>query len=138
MKIENYTLSIETRRSFEFVDITDRIQGLIKESRISRGFTLVRSRHTTGAIACTEADSSIHNDANNLLDCLMPVDFSYEHSYEGRINGRAHQAEMLGFGCTTWAPVCNGRIELGTWQRIFFVELYQPMVRNIDVVIVGE
>ena len=138
MKIVTEVLCINSSNTFEFIDVTDSLQTLVSKTKISQGFILIRSRHTTGAITCTEGDASIHQDAKELLDQLMPLEFNYKHSYEGKTNGRAHQAEMLGFGCSTWAPIAKGAIDLGTWQRIYFVELFRPMKRKIDLVIVGE
>lgn len=138
MKIEQKTLEIKTRERFEFVDITPDLTKIVRSSSIEDGFVLVRSRHTTGAITCTESDQTIHRDARRLIEKLMPIDFGYEHNYEGEINGRAHQAVMLGFGHSTWAPIMKGDINLGTWQRMYFVELFQPMRRSIDVVMVGQ
>lgn len=104
MKMEQKTLEIKTRASFEFVDITSELNKIIKSSKIKEGFVLIPSKHTTGAITCTEPNESIHRDAKRLLEKLMPIDFGYEHNYEGNINGRAHQAIMLGFDHSTWTP----------------------------------
>jgi hypothetical protein len=45
---------------------------------------------------------------------------------------------MLLFGESTWAPVRGGRLDLGTWQRLFLVELFEPRRRTVDVAVLGE
>ena len=120
------------------MDIIPEMETAIKCSGVVDGFILVRSRHTTAAITCTESDSDVHQDCRELLEDLIPVNRDYHHIYEGKINARAHQAEMLCFGHATWAPVRGGKLDLGTWQRVYLVELFQPMARRIDCLVVGE
>jgi thiamine phosphate synthase YjbQ (UPF0047 family) len=45
---------------------------------------------------------------------------------------------MMVFGDSTWAPVRNGKLDLGTWQRLFLVELFEPRRRTVDVAVLGE
>lgn len=138
MRICCQVLSISTIAPFEFRDIGRELNHAIKASGIENGFILVRSRHTTAAITCTEPDPAVHRDCLTILNDLLPLSRNYEHSYEGNVNARAHQAEMLGFGHSTWAVVRNGIIDLGRWQKVYLVELFTPMKRDIDVVVVGE
>ena len=41
------------------------------------------------------------------------------------------------FGESAWAPIRGGRLDLGTWQRLFLVELFEPRQRTVDVAILG-
>jgi secondary thiamine-phosphate synthase enzyme len=138
MKMHSEVVSVQTRDILEFVDITPQMGMVIRRSGILEGLILVRSRHTTAAITCTESDPDVHQDCRELLDDLIPVKRAYHHSYEGKVNARAHQAEMLGFGHATWACVRGGKLDLGTWQRIYLIELFRPMARRIDCVVIGE
>jgi secondary thiamine-phosphate synthase enzyme len=132
------SVSVATRKAPGFVDITEAVAREVEASGVREGVALLRSRHTTAAITCTEGDPSIHEDALDLLRDLMPLSRPYRHAGEGKENAVAHLAGMLLFGESTWAPVRNGRLNLGTWQRLFLVELFEPRTRTVDVVLVGE
>jgi secondary thiamine-phosphate synthase enzyme len=138
MKLHSETINMRTHQVLEFVDITPDVEAAIKRSGISTGFALLRSRHTTAAITCNEADPDLHQDARELLEHVLPRNRKYHHDYEGADNARAHLAEMLGFGHTTWAPVRDGKLDLGTWQRLFLIELERPRARHVDCIVVGD
>jgi secondary thiamine-phosphate synthase enzyme len=131
-------ISVPTRKAPQFVDITDAVQKEVEASGVREGLALLRSRHTTAALTCTEPDPSIHDDCLDLLRDLLPLSRDYRHSYEGKENAIAHLAGMMVFGDSTWAPIRNGRLDLGTWQRLFFVELFEPRRRTVDLAILGE
>lgn len=130
-------ISIPTTKALEFVDITEDVQREVEASDIEEGVVLLRSRHTTAALTCTEGDPSIHEDCLEILREQLPVSRQYRHSYEGAENAVAHLAEMMVFGESTWAPVRNGQLDLGTWQRLFLVELFEPRTRTVDVAVLS-
>jgi secondary thiamine-phosphate synthase enzyme len=131
-------LSVPTSKAPQFVDITNGVQAEVDASGVREGVALVRSRHTTAAITCMEGDSSIHEDCIELLREQLPLNRRYRHSYEGAENATAHLGVMMVFGDSTWAPIRGGRLDLGTWQRLFLVELCEPRSRTVDVAILGE
>ncbi len=131
-------ISVPTSQAPQFVDITDAVQREVEASGVSEGVALLRSRHTTAAITCTEGDPNIHEDCLELLREQLPLSRSYRHSSEGAENAVAHLAGMMVFGESTWAPIRDGRLDLGTWQRLFLVELFEPRRRTVDVAILGE
>ena len=131
-------VSVRTGRALEFIDITESVASEISASGVREGVALLRSRHTTAALACTEGDPSIHRDSLEVLREWLPVKRGYHHSYEGAENAIAHLATMMLFGESTWVPVRDGRLDLGTWQRLFLVELFEPRTRTVDVAVLGE
>lgn len=131
-------VSVPTAKAPQFVDITDAVQHEVDASGVREGVALLRSRHTTAALTCMEGDPTIHEDCLELLREQMPLSRDYRHSYEGAENAAAHLAEMMVFGESTWAAIRGGRLDLGTWQRLFLVELFQPRRRTVDVAILGE
>lgn len=131
-------VSVPTSKAPQFVDITDAVQQEVEASGVREGVALLRSRHTTASITCTEGDPSIHEDCLNLVRELMPLSRTYRHSYEGAENAVAHLSGMMLFGESTWAPVRNGRLDLGTWQRLFLVEMFEARARTVDVAVLGE
>ena len=130
-------ISVRTTEARQFVDITDAVQREVEAAGAREGIVLLRSRHTTAALTCTEGDPSIHEDCLELLREQLPLDRRYRHSYEGAENAVAHLAQMMLFGESTWAPVRNGKLDLGTWQRLFLVELFEPRTRTVDVAIIA-
>ena len=131
-------VSVSTTEAPQFVDITDAVQREVDASGVREGLALLRSRHTTAALTCTEGDPTIHEDCLELLREQMPLSRRYRHSYEGAENAVAHLAGMMVFGDSTWAPIRDGRLDLGTWQRLFLVELFEPRTRTVDVAVLGE
>ena len=131
-------VSVSTTQAPQFVDITDAVQREVDASGVREGVALLRSRHTTAALTCTEADPTIHEDCLELLREQLPLSRPYRHSAEGAENAVAHLAGMMVFGESTWAPIRDGRLDLGTWQRLFLVELFEPRRRTVDVAILGE
>ena len=131
-------ISVPTSEAPQFVDITDAVQREVDASGVGEGVALLRSRHTTAALTCTEGDPTIHEDCLELLREQLPLTRKYRHSYEGAENAVAHLAGMMVFGESTWAPIRGGKLDLGTWQRLFLVELFEPRRRTVDVAILGE
>jgi secondary thiamine-phosphate synthase enzyme len=131
-------VSVRTSKAPQFVDITDAVSREVEASGVREGVVLLRSRHTTAALTCTEGDPSIHEDCLDLLREQLPLDRDYRHAYEGKENAIAHLAGMMVFGESTWAPVRNGALDLGTRQRLFLVELFEPRSRTVDVAVLGE
>ncbi len=131
-------LSVRTSKPLEFVDITDAVAQEVESSGVREGIVLLRSRHTTAALTCTEGDPSIQEDALELLRERIPVSRRYRHSQEGPENAAAHLGVMTAFGDTTWAPIREGKLDLGTWQRLFLVELFEARTRIVDVAVLGQ
>ena len=131
-------LSVHTRRIGEFAEITGAVAQAVARSGVREGVALIRSRHTTAAITCNEPDPRLHDDMLRALAATFPADRPYGHIEEGPENAVAHLATAMLFGESTWAAVRNGRLDLGTWQHIYLVELYEPRARQVDVAIIGE
>jgi secondary thiamine-phosphate synthase enzyme len=136
--LELRQISVRTTRPLEFIDITDAVAGEVAASGALEGVVLLRSRHTTAALTCTEGDPSIHEDAIEHLRSQLPLSRKYRHDYEGAENAIAHLAVTTLFGDSTWAPVRDGKLDLGTWQRLFLVELFEARTRTVDLAVVAE
>jgi secondary thiamine-phosphate synthase enzyme len=112
------------------VDITDEVQKLVTESKISAGLCRVWVPHTTAGLTINEnADPSVVRDILESLDRLVPFQAGYAHS-EG--NSAAHIKSTL-VGCEKDLLIEGGRLALGTWQGIFFCEFDGPRKRQVWV-----
>lgn len=138
MEVKLERIKVRTRRIGEFVEITEQVAGAVTRSGVSEGVALVRSRHTTAAVTCSEPDARLHEDMRDAVTETFPVSRRYRHIEEGAENAVAHLATSLLFGESTWAPVRGGRLDLGTWQHLYLVELYEGRTREVDVAVLGE
>jgi secondary thiamine-phosphate synthase enzyme len=138
MQVKVERISVQTRGIGDFVEVTGEIGGAVERSGVREGVALVRSRHTTAAITCNEPDSRLHADMIDALYAAFPKDRPYRHIEEGPENAVAHIAVSMLFGESTWVPVRDGRVDVGTWQHVYLVELYEARRREIDVAIIGE
>jgi secondary thiamine-phosphate synthase enzyme len=129
------SFSIDTSQSTEFIDITREVERQVGKSGISEGLANIYTRHTTTAIIINENEPGLVEDYRALLDSLVPVGRGYHHDRIDR-NAHAHLRSIL-LGPSKTVPVKDGRLQLGTWQRIFLVELDGPRRRNVIVQVMG-
>ena len=123
-------LSVKTRARVEFVDITAQIARVISEQNFSAGVCVVYVPHTTAAVTINEnADPSVVADIIAALDKLVPHDWQYRHS-EG--NSDAHIKASL-VGSSLYLIVESQKLQLGTWQGVYFCEFDGPRHRHCSV-----
>jgi len=124
------TISVKTSSRIDMVDITPSIQKEISASGITDGICVAYVPHTTAGITINEgADPDVCRDIIKKLNELVPPDAGYRHM-EG--NADSHiKASMIGSSVTVLIE--NGRLVLGTWQKIFFCEFDGPRSRKTYV-----
>ncbi len=114
----------------ELVDITALVESDLKNSGMGEGLCVVFVTHTTAALTINEnADPAVPYDMLSKLAKMVPENDNYRH-LEG--NSDAHILSTL-IGCSLSLPVEQGKLVLGTWQGIFFVELDGPRQRHFKV-----
>ncbi|MGQ9461181.1 MAG: secondary thiamine-phosphate synthase enzyme YjbQ [Candidatus Bathyarchaeaceae archaeon] len=134
MKIFNETFTFSTRGEIDFIDLTSKVQEVVNRSGIKNGLAHVFAPHATGVIILTEHEPSLNNDVRNLLEKLIPKRGSYHHP----ANAHAHLRSMLLCPDRT-LPVIDGRVVLGTWQSLVFVETdVHPRRRTVIIQAIGE
>ncbi len=128
------TLTVKTASRTEFVDLTDRVQEVVRESGVQEGCCHVFVPHTTAAVTINEnADPSVQHDIISELNKLIPFSGAYQHS-EG--NSAAHIKSTL-VSPSQFLIIEGGRLALGTWQGIYFCEFDGPRSRKAWIKIVG-
>ncbi len=128
---------ISTDKRFELIDITDRVEEIVKRSGIKNGICLIFAPHATAAIIANEHEWGLLQDILSRIKELFPPEKNWLHN---RIddNAHAHVGSAI-IGADRVFPVINGRLVRGTWQNIFVVEMDGPRSRRrILVVIVGD
>jgi len=134
MKILNESFTFSTSGEIDFIDLTDKVQEVVSRSGIRNGLAHVFAPHATGVIILTEHEPSLDNDVKNLLEKLIPKRASYQHP----VNAHSHLRSMLLCPDRT-LPVIDGRVVLGTWQSLVFVETdVHPRRRTVIIQAIGE
>jgi secondary thiamine-phosphate synthase enzyme len=138
---------IGTTRATEFIDITDRIQSLVNACGVTVGIVNLQALHTTTAIVVNEHEPLLLADFESTLEHAAPGGARYRHddvtmrtvnlSPDERSNGHAHCRALL-LAASASLNIVDGRLLLGRWQRVFFIELDGPRERVISAVVLGE
>jgi secondary thiamine-phosphate synthase enzyme len=127
-------IEIRTRAKEEFVDLTSEVGRVVTGSGIASGVCVVTVPHTTAGVTVNEnADPDVRADLLLTLRRIVPDSLAYAHA-EG--NSPAHVKAAL-VGSSVTLIVEGGRLQLGTWQGIFFCEFDGPRTRNVWIQIVG-
>lgn len=149
MPIKNKTIILDTKKRFEFIDITGEVEDFIFSSEILNGQVLVYSKHTTLAIVVNEKETGIFHDSEEFFKRILPEHHYYRHNdFEVRTenmicdneckNGDSHLQHML-LGTSETVPVVDGKITFGPWQKIMAIELDGPRSkRQIHLQFLGE
>lgn len=146
VRVVTTELAYQTGLAPWFADITADVQTVVTGSGVQGGQCTLFSRHTTAAVIINEHEPLLLRDIARLLRSLVPAAAHYDHNdFATRTvnmtadecrNGHAHlQHLLLGGGQTI--PVAGGQLLLGTYQRIFLVELDHPRPRQVVVAVLG-
>ena len=134
MTVKSNSIKINTSKNFEIIDIASEINELIE---IDKGIVSIFSKHSTSAIVVNENEPGLLKDIEFSLDNLITDKYSYSHDRIDN-NARSHLKSFL-LSSSECLPVKNRRLDLGTWQSVFFVELDGPRSnRTITLTMVGE
>ncbi len=133
------TISISTKGETDIINITEDVSKIVKSSEIKNGIGCVFVPGATGAITTIEYEPGLLQDLPKALERLFPKGIEYRHEqtwHDG--NGHSHiRASMIGPSLTV--PIKNGKLILGTWQQIVFLELdVRKREREIVVQVVGD
>lgn len=145
--VRHDTLRLRTRESMQFIDMTERIRECVRASGIWNGTVNVQTRHTTTGIAVNENEPLLLADMKRALEAAAPSHTIYEHDDMERrqgplppdepINGHSH-CKALFMRASETLNIVEGRLDLGQWQSIFFVELCSARERTVSLMFMGE
>lgn len=134
MRVYSNRFEFETRGEFDIVDLTSEVGSSVERSGIIEGIATVYSGHSTGAIILNEDDPALQEDLKNFLRGLVLTDGNYQHPE----NAFAHLHSILIWEIRV-IPIHGGRLGLGRWQSLYWVETERcPRQRTIDVTVMGE
>lgn len=139
MKIFSDKICFKTKGNCDIVDITERIKKILEKSKIKNGILNVFSVGATGAITTIEYEPGIVSDFQNLLKKIVAENGGYQHNRtHSDGNATSHlRASLLGPSISI--PIEHGKMILGTWQQVIFVDMdNRPRGRKIIVKIIGD
>lgn len=122
MTFKSFTeyLFFNTKKRRELVRITDQIQDFLEKIKLQEGFILVSAMHITAGVFINDDESGLHQDIEEWLEKLAPK-ANYKHHLTGEDNGDAHLKNLL-VGHQVIVPITQGKLDLGTWQQVFYAE----------------
>ncbi len=139
MTIISQTISISTKGFSDILNITNQVDTVIGRSKIENGLVTVFCPGSTGALTTIEYESGVLRDLQKAIEKIAPSDIPYEHDRRwGDGNGFSHVRAALMKPSLT-IPMVKGKLALGTWQQIVFIDFdNRGRERNILVQVMGE
>jgi secondary thiamine-phosphate synthase enzyme len=134
LKIFSKSIEFTTKGEIDFIDLTEKTQEVVSEARVANGVAHIFAPHATGIVILTENDRGLLEDIKHTLERLIPRQGSYHHPS----NAHSHLRSVF-LPPDKTLPVLNGKLVLGTWQSLLFVETdVHPRHRTVIVQILGE
>jgi secondary thiamine-phosphate synthase enzyme len=140
-------LLLQTGTAPYFIDLTDQVKAIVDASGIQHGQVVVFTQHTTAAIRINENEPELLRDFVAFLERVAPEQYPYRHNDftvrtvnmtdDECANAHAHCRQLL-MSASETLPIVDGEMCLGTWQRIFLVELDHPRERSVIVQVIGQ
>ena len=137
MKVHTEYLTFNTEEQYEMVHITPQVEAIVRRSGIDDGLCFVSPMHITAAIYVNDNEDGLIEDIGKWLEELAPARADYKHHLTGEDNGDAHLKSLLLHHETT-LPVTHGRLDLGTWQRVFYAEFDGCRSKRVIVKVMGK
>lgn len=137
MKIVTDYLWFETKKHREYLNITEKVEVLVKKSGVRDGMVLVSAMHITAGIYVNDAENGLIQDIDEWLERLCPYREDYRHHHTGETNGDSHLKNLL-IGHQQMIPITNGCLDLGPWEQIYYAEFDGQRRKRVIAKIFGE
>ena len=140
MKSHTKYLTFNVPERMGFVNITREVAEVVADSGVREGLVLVNAMHITASVFINDDEPGLHEDYKRWLEELAPFDPSpqrYQHNRTGEDNGDAHHKRQI-MGREVLVAVTAGRLDLGTWERIFYGEFDGRRRKRVLVKVIGE
>lgn len=138
MKSYRECITIHTKSKREYINITPQVEAIIKKSGVKEGLVLVNPMHITASCYVNDDEAGLIADFDEFLEKLAPYDLKkYRHHRTGEDNGDSHLKRQI-FGREVVAAITDGRLDFGTWERIFYAEFDGRRPKRVLVKIIGE
>jgi secondary thiamine-phosphate synthase enzyme len=140
MKSLTHYLTFNLPDRMAFLNITGKVEDLVKRSGVQEGLALVNAMHITASVFINDDEHGLHDDYKEWLEALAPFDGSptrYKHNRTGEDNADAHMKRQI-MGREVVVAVTKGRLDFGPWEQIFYGEFDGRRPKRVLVKIIGE
>jgi secondary thiamine-phosphate synthase enzyme len=137
LKSRTEYLAFRTEKKVQIVRITDQVEKVVRESGVKEGLVLVNPMHITAAVVVNDDESGLHSDYLRILEKLVPYGADYRHNDTGEDNAAAHIWRQL-MGHQVTMAVSGGKLDLGTWEQLFYFEFDGQRSKRVLVKVIGE
>ena len=139
MKSFRETLTLEVAGRREYINITPRVEEILRKSGIQEGLCLVNAMHITASVYINDDENGLLSDYDDWLEGLAPHEplSRYRHNLTGEDNGDAHLKRQV-MGREVVVAVTGGSLDFGPWEQIFYAEFDGRRPKRVLVKIVGD
>ncbi len=130
-------LSLHTRKRREYLNITGQVAAIVQRAAVTEGMALVSAMHITAGVYVNDAEDGLIQDIDQWLEGLAPFRADYKHHRTGEDNADSHLKNLL-IGHQVLLPVTKGRLDLGTWQQVYYAEFDGQRPKRVVVKVWGE
>ena len=130
---------MNTKTERAYINITPKVEELVRKSGVKEGFCLVNPMHITASVFINDNESGLHADFDKWLEKLAPhLPISqYNHNRTGEDNADAHLKRTL-MGREVTVAITKGELDFGPWEQIFYGEFDGGRRKRVLVKIIGE
>lgn len=137
MKIYTEQITQQTKKSREVINITSQVKAAMEKSGFRDGIILVSTLHSNAAIIVNDEEPGFLEDLDAWLDQLAPARDDYKHKGRFESNSSIHFQSLL-LHHQEIVAFAEGRLDLGPWQFVLFVELDGLRPKRILIKVMGE
>ncbi len=138
MKSYRKELWFNTPQRRAYINITTQLEACLKESNIREGLLLCNAMHITASVFINDDESGLHHDFEVWLEKLAPEKPHSQYKHNGfEDNGDAHLKRQV-MGREVVVAITDGKLDLGTWEQIFYGEFDGKRNKRVLVKIIGE
>ena len=137
MKSFTEYLWFNTSKRIEFVNITDKVEEAAKKSGVKEGLVLANAMHITSSVFINDEESGLKQDYVEWLHGLVDVKKNYKHNLTGEDNAYSHLMRTI-MGREVVVAITNGKLDLGPWEQIFYLELDGLRKKRVLVKVIGQ
>ena len=137
MKSHTEYLTFNTKKHREYVHITPQVEAIVQRSGVREGIALVSAMHITAGVYVNDNEPGLIRDIDEWLEGLAPFREDYRHHQTGEDNGDSHLKAIL-VHHQVLLPITAAKLDLGTWQRVFYAEFDGQRPKRVIVKVMGE
>ena len=137
MKFATEYLEFQTRKMREYLNITGKVEEVVRKSGVQEGMVLVSAMHITAGVYVNDAEDGLIQDIDEWLERLAPYRDEYRHHRTGETNGDAHLKSLL-IHHEVIVPITGGRLDLGPWQQVYYAEFDGRRRKRLIIKVMGQ